>query len=213
MRAFSTLSTVCVGTSAGWPRFMHCCAFAADPRRLTPCRLRGIFEHRFRTSIGSSASSNCSNPGAHTPHLCSYGVCDLLRPAHPQWYPQERLSAAADPMNVMSSCRPILVTPCWAVTSDSGEGKLQSKHKHNLHSSGALPASPCRAFNGPEPSCRTVCHCAAPIAASCGQAPLVASGHVDRKALPQAFSRSIAAAQHRRAMPVWGMESWPLPST
>ena len=58
-----SFSIVCVGASAGWPRptCMQCCAFAADPSRLSPCRLRGIFQHRLRTAIGSSASSNCFN--------------------------------------------------------------------------------------------------------------------------------------------------------
>ena len=66
-----SFSIVCVGASAGWsrPTCMQCCAFAADPSRLTPCRLRGIFKHRLRTAIGSSASSNCSIPGAHTPRV------------------------------------------------------------------------------------------------------------------------------------------------
>ena len=41
--SFLHLSKVCVGASAGWPSptCMQCCVFAADPRRLTPCRLRG----------------------------------------------------------------------------------------------------------------------------------------------------------------------------
>ena len=57
--------------------------------------------------------------------------------------PHERLSAAADPVKVMSSCRPILVISLGATLVRLGEGKLKSEHEHNLH--GLVPSALCRA--------------------------------------------------------------------
>ena len=48
----------------GWPKptCMQCCTFAAEPRRLTPCRLRGTLLQRSRTSVDSYRSSKLFEP-------------------------------------------------------------------------------------------------------------------------------------------------------
>ena len=80
-----------------------------------------------------------------------------------------------------------------------GEGKLKSKYKHYLHGTRSLPASSRRAVNGPaivatlpEPRVAGFPLCAH-VAASCGQALLVASKHgtlIQKPCRKQAFSRS-----------------------
>ena len=166
---------------------MQCRTFAADPSRLTPCRLRGIFKQRFRTSVGSSASSNCSHPGAHTPHLWLRSLCPASA-STPSMVPQERLSAAADPVKVMSSCRPILVI-------SQGAGSSDSERANSSPSITCMARDPCHpplvVLSTVQPSSHRFqnfvsqgSHWAAQFAASCGHAVLAASKHIEREALP-----------------------------
>ena len=136
---------------------------------------------------------------APVPRTRSHGVCDLRRPAYPQMVPQDRLSAAADPMKVTSSCTPILVISRGASSSDLERGN--SNPSTNIT---CMARDPCQpplvVLSTVQPSshrCQKLVshgsHCAAHIAASCGQALLAASKHVDRKDLLWAFSRSIGS--------------------
>ena len=122
------------------------CMFAAEPRRLTPCRLRGVFKLRFRTSVGSSWSSNCSNPGAHTfvatesVTCVGQGALDIVPRA------VERCGRP-DVCHVVLKANPR--EPSRSHRVRLGEGKLQSKHEHNLHGPRTLPSAPCRAVQSP----------------------------------------------------------------
>ena len=82
---------------------------------------------------------HCSNPGAQTPHLYPLSLWPASASVHSMSF-QERLSAAADPVNVTSSCSPIPRKPVRCHRVRLGEGELQPKHKHDLHGAQALPA-------------------------------------------------------------------------
>ena len=156
---------------------------------LHPVACAGLFKQRFRTSIGSSASSNCSYPGDHAPHLSPRSLCPVCASA-PSMIFQERLSAAADSMTVMSSCRPILIN-----LASSQLVHLERANSNPSTNITCMAPVTCRpplvVLSTVRPSshlCQNlVSHgsqCAAQIAASCEHAVLAASKHVDRTALP-----------------------------
>ena len=112
---------------------------------------------------------------------------------------QERLSAAADPMKVMSSCRPTLVISLGASSSDLE--RANSSPSTNITCMARDPCHPHLVVPSTvQPSshhCQNLVsqgsHWAAQIAASCGHAVLAASKQVERKALPWELSRSIGS--------------------
>ena len=61
----------------------------------------------------------------------------------------ERSSAAADPTKVTFILQANPRDLPWAAVIRLGEGKLQSKHEHNLHGPRTLPSAPCRAVHSP----------------------------------------------------------------
>ena len=157
-----------------------------------PCRLRGNCAHRFLISSGNSRSSNCSNPGAHTPHYVasesptSFGQC-ALGVIHGKVV---RSSRPNDPMKVMSSWNTILVSPSSAMVS--GLMRACSSPSTNMTCMVREHCQPLLdVLSTIQPSsrrCQNLVsqgpHCAADTAASYGQARLAASKHVERKSLP-----------------------------
>ena len=93
--------------------------------------------------------------------------------------PQERLSAAADPMkvNVILQANPRDLP--WSQVIRLGAGKLKSEHEHNLHGLRPLSCCPPSTVQPSSQRCQNLVsqgsHCAAQIAASCGHAVLAAS--------------------------------------
>ena len=81
--------------------------------------------------------------------ICSHGVCDLHSASASSMEFQVRLSAAADPMKVMSSCRPILVIWRGANSSDLERANSKPEHEHTLHGSLSLPSVSRRSVHSP----------------------------------------------------------------
>ena len=74
-RAFFTLFVACMGGSAGWPRptCVQYCMFAADPRRLTPCRLRGTLIHARTPAVTDSLPQTARSAGKRSTAFSMWG--------------------------------------------------------------------------------------------------------------------------------------------
>ena len=209
VRAFSSLSFVCGRRLRSLAQSKPAHSAAHSLRNLGGSLYAAYAESLDTDFEPTAASSNCSKPGPHTPHWWLRSLWSGVRQGSFN-VSQERSSAAADPINVMSSCRPNPreFTPGQIV--GLRECNFQTQNKHNLHSPRTLPSAPGRAVHRPTiltSRCQNFVsqgsRCARTYRCklrTCGASCLQACGTVGSAT---GVFPSQSAAQHRHLVPAW----------